>query len=283
MNTKAEPMANKNAREGQPSPRNIEGAEPDFEDWWQGEGQFCRAGGGDYEKTFSYRAWQKATAREAALQSQIDALTLELSNEMRRQFPGIAAAHPVEGAEGWTGVYYDSARDGDGPPAVEGEAARAARQPRALWGDIRVRDAYSALKALTCSIEGSETAIERYAQACFAWARSSIPNVAARAAEPVAWRWRFNGEWHYGDRALFKDSHTTNQPLFASPPTTAADEARDAAIVALKAAQQFIRNGVAFGYIRMPDADCPDPARETPGLIDRALAAMAAAPPKEPT
>ena len=30
----------------------------DFETWWQQHGQFCRAGGGDYEKTFAYRAWQ---------------------------------------------------------------------------------------------------------------------------------------------------------------------------------------------------------------------------------
>ncbi len=32
-----------------------------FEAWWQEHGQFCRAGGGDYEKTFAYRAWEAAT------------------------------------------------------------------------------------------------------------------------------------------------------------------------------------------------------------------------------
>lgn len=32
--------------------------EQEFESWWQENGQFCRAGGGDYEKTFAYRAWQ---------------------------------------------------------------------------------------------------------------------------------------------------------------------------------------------------------------------------------
>lgn len=32
----------------------------EFEAWWQEHGQFCRAGGGDYEKTFAYRAWQAA-------------------------------------------------------------------------------------------------------------------------------------------------------------------------------------------------------------------------------
>jgi hypothetical protein len=40
---------------------------------------------------------------------------------------------------------------------------------------------------------------------------------------------------------------------------------------ALEAARRFIRNGVEFGYIRMPDADCPDPAHNTLPLIERAL------------
>lgn len=41
---------------------------------------------------------------------------------------------------------------------------------------------------------------------------------------------------------------------------------------ALKAARQFIRNGIEFGYIRMPDADTPDSAHGTLPLIDAALA-----------
>jgi hypothetical protein len=41
---------------------------------------------------------------------------------------------------------------------------------------------------------------------------------------------------------------------------------------ALRRAQCFIRNGVALGYIRMPDADCPDTAHETLPAIDVALA-----------
>lgn len=31
-----------------------------FEVWWQRHGQFCRAGGGEYEKTFAWRAWEAA-------------------------------------------------------------------------------------------------------------------------------------------------------------------------------------------------------------------------------
>jgi hypothetical protein len=35
----------------------------DFEKWWQDHGQYCRSGGGSYEKTFAYRAWEAATKR----------------------------------------------------------------------------------------------------------------------------------------------------------------------------------------------------------------------------
>jgi len=46
---------------------------------------------------------------------------------------------------------------------------------------------------------------------------------------------------------------------------------------ALRAADQFITNGVALGFIRMPDEDCPDPAHETPKLIRAALSKKPAA------
>jgi hypothetical protein len=35
-----------------------------FEAWWAKHGQFCRAGGGGYEKTFAFRAWEAATKEE---------------------------------------------------------------------------------------------------------------------------------------------------------------------------------------------------------------------------
>jgi hypothetical protein len=38
-----------------------------FEQWWEDHGQFCRAGGGEYEKTFAYRAWENALRRAKAL------------------------------------------------------------------------------------------------------------------------------------------------------------------------------------------------------------------------
>lgn len=35
----------------------------EFDGWWSKHGQFCRAGGGDYEKTFAYHAWERQADR----------------------------------------------------------------------------------------------------------------------------------------------------------------------------------------------------------------------------
>lgn len=65
------------------------------------------------------------------------------------------------------------------------------------------------------------------------------------------------------------------EPLFRhAAPQACADHVRNAALEALEAARRFIRNGIEFGYIRMPDADTPDPAHRTPGLIDAAIHAL---------
>lgn len=40
-----------------------------FETWWAAQGQFCRAGGGEYEKTFAYRAWEACLAKDTSLES----------------------------------------------------------------------------------------------------------------------------------------------------------------------------------------------------------------------
>ncbi|MCH4572513.1 hypothetical protein L7A46_06135 [Achromobacter xylosoxidans] len=63
--------------------------------------------------------------------------------------------------------------------------------------------------------------------------------------------------------------------LFLSPAAPQASEAvRTHVLAALESAQRFIRNGIEFGYIRMPDADTPDPAHRTPGLIDAAIRSL---------
>ena len=42
------------------APADAVPVQPDFETWWAEHGQYCRAGGGDYEKTFAFRAWEAA-------------------------------------------------------------------------------------------------------------------------------------------------------------------------------------------------------------------------------
>ena len=44
----------------------------DFEAWWQQHGQFCRAGGGQYEKTFAFHAWEAAHDECARLCDELD-------------------------------------------------------------------------------------------------------------------------------------------------------------------------------------------------------------------
>lgn len=41
---------------------------------------------------------------------------------------------------------------------------------------------------------------------------------------------------------------------------------------ALRKADQFIANGIELGFIRMPDADTPDPAHKTPEIVRAAIA-----------
>jgi len=36
-----------------------------FETWWDSHGQFCRSGGGEYEKVFAYAAWEYIRDQEA--------------------------------------------------------------------------------------------------------------------------------------------------------------------------------------------------------------------------
>jgi len=57
------------------------------------------------------------------------------------------------------------------------------------------------------------------------------------------------------------------------------------ALDALESANRFMENGVEFGYIRMPDAGCPDPAHLTPGKVQAARSAIRAhlaQPPSDP-
>lgn len=70
--------------------------------------------------------------------------------------------------------------------------------------------------------------------------------------------------WVYEIRRLY------THPAEASAPGLS-DEDTLSVAAALESARVFIKNGVALGYIRMPDADCPDPAHGTLPLIERAM------------
>jgi hypothetical protein len=49
----------------------LKAADASFEQWWEEHGQFCRAGGGAYEKTFAYRAWHAALSTQPAAPSPV--------------------------------------------------------------------------------------------------------------------------------------------------------------------------------------------------------------------
>jgi len=53
-----------------------------FQVWWNYHGQYCRAGGGEYEESFAWAAWQSAQASQAvelaALKAENEALRVKL-------------------------------------------------------------------------------------------------------------------------------------------------------------------------------------------------------------
>lgn len=62
----------------------------------------------------------------------------------------------------------------------------------------------------------------------------------------------------------------TNKPMLSV-------ERDSIALEALKAARQFIANGIELGFISMPEPETPDPAHDTLPMIDRAIAELKAA------
>lgn len=70
----------------------------------------------------------------------------------------------------------------------------------------------------------------------------------------------------------------TDKPDGEAEPSAAAVQAL---IDAAKSACQFIRNGVEWAYIQMPDGDTPDSARQTLPKLEAALAALSSHPKEE--
>ena len=49
-----------------------------FEEWWENEGQYQRAGGGDYEKTFAWWAWlNREQSKEAAIKEMDEVIKMQ--------------------------------------------------------------------------------------------------------------------------------------------------------------------------------------------------------------
>jgi hypothetical protein len=78
-----------------------------FEKWWEDQGQFCRAGGGEYEKTFAFRAWEAALATPPAAQHQCKWPTCQseeyqqaLAEQINQELvTGVAQRKPLTDAE----------------------------------------------------------------------------------------------------------------------------------------------------------------------------------------
>jgi len=87
---------------------------PNFESWWESEGQYCRAGGGEYEKTFAYNAWVSQSERIRVLREaleKIDAIRNDIIgrqsiNWSRHIYPLVAAL----GEAGYEGLDFEEAR-----------------------------------------------------------------------------------------------------------------------------------------------------------------------------
>ncbi|MCA7943224.1 hypothetical protein [Burkholderia vietnamiensis] len=185
------------------------------------------------------------------------------------------------------------------------ESARAAsaNETGAEGADALAHEVWSA--AQRAPGEGIEDAVQRIAailsrspamstQPVRAWETddgrviSDEQKQGAQAADPVAWRYLTPTGWHATtklDKALGASAHHDMEPLYAAPQPAQADArvgltATQLATIrlGLTAAKSFIANGIELGFVRMPDADCPDPAHNTPKLIDDALALLAADP-----
>ena len=77
----------------------------EFDQWWEDEGQYQRAGGGQYERSFAWWAWLN---REQKQQAIIDDLKAQLNNmeacyiEKKKQVEECAAL-----AAGWNEIAWD--------------------------------------------------------------------------------------------------------------------------------------------------------------------------------
>ena len=94
-----------------------------------------------------------------------------------------------------------------------------------VWGDLQM-EAAKEIEILTAEREAYASAMDRM----------KAELAAIKAREPVAWRWRMNGQWHYGPEPLFKDGFTTQEPLYDKPIPPVREPLSDNTIAALRQA-----------------------------------------------
>lgn len=81
----------------------------------------------------------------------------------------------------------------------------------------------------------------------------------------------------YSERSDFEVCHgdaSDSDYIAAANPAAILELIRqwDELLAALREARMFIRNGIELGFIRMPDADTPDPAHDTLPHIEAVIA-----------
>jgi hypothetical protein len=84
------------------------------------------------------------------------------------------------------------------------------------------------------------------------WGRVNVTVQAAFTANEIATAWQGT-----------TDVNRANARLIAAAPDL---------LEALRCADTFITNGIELGFIRMPDADTPDPAHKTLAIVRAAIA-----------
>ncbi|MFV3415295.1 hypothetical protein ACNFH8_23775 [Pseudomonas sp. NY15436] len=85
--------------------------EAEFMTWWEKHGQYCRSGGGDYERTFAFQAWRHLYPQLMAAQAQPSP-----APELEKQEPAV-----------WLAYYFGGKRNGTvygGPCATKEEMDR---------------------------------------------------------------------------------------------------------------------------------------------------------------
>lgn len=167
--------------------------------------------------------------------------------------------------------------------------ARAALQPAGVavpegWKLVPVEPTDEMLQSVTTSKhEALRAEVMRMAGEDYRAMLAAAPHPVSGEQKPDALRKRFSDiedeimAGKHNAASVFTAMRTA--ALYIGQPA-----AQDVAglVEALEQARLFIRNGVELGYIRMPDADTPDPAHDTLPMIDAALAAHRAQQGEQP-